>query len=123
MPMASYRTRVDENADTAYASAVACSEEQFFSSVVEWVASSGIGQADDVVPYLSCLHEQILYRGLGCQCTCIVDTDLSPSFFAILAASIGPEILAPSPYSFYPTLPNWVLLRSRGNDARFFYCA
>uniref|UniRef100_A0A0K0D0P2 Uncharacterized protein n=1 Tax=Angiostrongylus cantonensis TaxID=6313 RepID=A0A0K0D0P2_ANGCA len=26
------KTRVDENADTAYASTVACSEEQFFSS-------------------------------------------------------------------------------------------
>uniref|UniRef100_A0A0K0D720 Uncharacterized protein n=1 Tax=Angiostrongylus cantonensis TaxID=6313 RepID=A0A0K0D720_ANGCA len=48
---------VDENADTAYASTVACSEEQFFSSVigsVEWVASSRLGQDDDVVPYHSC---------------------------------------------------------------------
>uniref|UniRef100_A0A0K0DFQ2 APC2 domain-containing protein n=1 Tax=Angiostrongylus cantonensis TaxID=6313 RepID=A0A0K0DFQ2_ANGCA len=66
------KTRVDENADTAYASTVTCSEEQFFSSVidsVEWVASSRLGQADDVVPYHSCLHEQDLYRGLGCKCT------------------------------------------------------
>uniref|UniRef100_A0A0K0D898 Uncharacterized protein n=1 Tax=Angiostrongylus cantonensis TaxID=6313 RepID=A0A0K0D898_ANGCA len=49
------------SADTAYASTVACSEEQFFSSViggVEWVASSRLGQADDVVPYHSCLHER-----------------------------------------------------------------
>uniref|UniRef100_A0A0K0DMI8 Uncharacterized protein n=1 Tax=Angiostrongylus cantonensis TaxID=6313 RepID=A0A0K0DMI8_ANGCA len=77
------QTRVDENADTAYASIVACSEEQFLSSVidsVEWVASSRLGQADDVVPSHSCLHEQVLYRGLGCKCTCVVSTDRHHSF-------------------------------------------
>uniref|UniRef100_A0A158PAK2 Chromo domain-containing protein n=1 Tax=Angiostrongylus cantonensis TaxID=6313 RepID=A0A158PAK2_ANGCA len=46
------------NADAADPTTVSCSEEQFFSSVidgVEWVASSCLGQADDVVLYPSCL--------------------------------------------------------------------
>uniref|UniRef100_A0A0K0DCW1 Uncharacterized protein n=1 Tax=Angiostrongylus cantonensis TaxID=6313 RepID=A0A0K0DCW1_ANGCA len=62
------QTGVDENAYTTYFSTVACSEEQFFSSViygVEWLESSRLGQANDVVPYHSCLHEQVFYRGLG----------------------------------------------------------
>uniref|UniRef100_A0A0K0D2H7 Uncharacterized protein n=1 Tax=Angiostrongylus cantonensis TaxID=6313 RepID=A0A0K0D2H7_ANGCA len=69
--------------DTAYASTVACSEEQFVSSVidsVEWVASSRLGLAYDVVPYHSCFLEQVFYRGLGCKCTCIVGTDRRHSF-------------------------------------------
>uniref|UniRef100_A0A0K0D799 Uncharacterized protein n=1 Tax=Angiostrongylus cantonensis TaxID=6313 RepID=A0A0K0D799_ANGCA len=72
------QTRVDEKADAEDSSTAACSEEQFFSSVIDsvvWVASSRLGQADDVVTYHSCLHEQVLYGGLGCKCTCIIGTD------------------------------------------------
>ncbi|VDM55963.1 unnamed protein product [Angiostrongylus costaricensis] len=49
-----------ENTDSADTSIVAYSEEQFFYGVtggVEWVASSRLGQADDVKLYSSCLHE------------------------------------------------------------------
>uniref|UniRef100_A0A0K0D7E4 Uncharacterized protein n=1 Tax=Angiostrongylus cantonensis TaxID=6313 RepID=A0A0K0D7E4_ANGCA len=59
MPMASYRTRVDENADTAYASAVACSEEQFFSSVVECVASSRLGHACSEEQFFSIVIDSV----------------------------------------------------------------
>ncbi|VDM56522.1 unnamed protein product [Angiostrongylus costaricensis] len=51
---------VDENTDAAN-STVAFSEEQFFSGVIDGVerlGSSRFGQADDVVPYPSCLHDK-----------------------------------------------------------------
>uniref|UniRef100_A0A0K0CVZ5 Secreted protein n=1 Tax=Angiostrongylus cantonensis TaxID=6313 RepID=A0A0K0CVZ5_ANGCA len=72
------QTRVDEEVNADESSTVACFQEQFCSNVidaVEWVGSSRLGQANDVVPYHSCLHEQVFCRGLGCNCTCIVGTD------------------------------------------------
>uniref|UniRef100_A0A0K0DKG0 Uncharacterized protein n=1 Tax=Angiostrongylus cantonensis TaxID=6313 RepID=A0A0K0DKG0_ANGCA len=72
------QARVDKNAYAAESSTAACPEAQLFSGVIdgfEWVPSPRLGQADNVVSYPSCLHEQVFYRGFGCKCTCIVDTD------------------------------------------------
>ncbi|VDM60059.1 unnamed protein product [Angiostrongylus costaricensis] len=58
---------VHENPYAADSSTVACSEEQFFSGVidgVEWLASSCLDKAGVVALYPSCLHYQLFYRGL-----------------------------------------------------------
>uniref|UniRef100_A0A0K0CWV6 Uncharacterized protein n=1 Tax=Angiostrongylus cantonensis TaxID=6313 RepID=A0A0K0CWV6_ANGCA len=57
------QTRVDENADAADSCTVACCEEQFCGVIeaIECVASLYLGQADDVVPYPSWLHERVFY--------------------------------------------------------------
>ncbi|VDM62725.1 unnamed protein product [Angiostrongylus costaricensis] len=66
MNQCSWTNTVDvENVDAVDSSTVACSEEQFFSGVidgVEYVASSRLAEADNVVPYLSRLHDQVFYQ-------------------------------------------------------------
>ncbi|VDM61307.1 unnamed protein product [Angiostrongylus costaricensis] len=89
------QTFVDENADAADSSTVACSEVQIFSGVTDgvgWMASSRYGQAHAVVLYPSCLYDQVLYRGLGWKCACIAVTDLPVS--AATPADVWSALLA-----------------------------
>uniref|UniRef100_A0A158PC00 BLM10_mid domain-containing protein n=1 Tax=Angiostrongylus cantonensis TaxID=6313 RepID=A0A158PC00_ANGCA len=63
-------TCADENVDTAGFLIVACSEEQFFSDVmdgVESVGSSRLNQFDDFVVCPSCLRDQVFYSELRCK--------------------------------------------------------